>query len=144
MALRRWSSAAGVGRWTWKGCAATLTRRPRKKPKLRRRCSSRRKKAASSRPPRCTADSYRQQPLDAHPQVLLDGEAREDLAPLRHVADAGARSLVRLRVRQYLLLEGDAAAFRGHQAHQRFQQRGLADAVAAEECGHLACRHLEA
>src|SRR5258706_10424590 len=47
-------------------------------------------------------------------------------------------------MRQLLLLEGDAAAFGRQQAHQRLQERGLADAVAAEERRHLAGRYLKA
>ena len=76
-------------------------------------------------------------------RVLLDGEAREDLAPLRHVADAGARALVRRRRRELAVGEPDAAGGGRHEAHQRPQQRRLADAVAAEERRHLARRHLE-
>src|SRR2546428_14188002 len=76
----------------WKECAATLTRRPRKKPKLRRRCWSRRKKAASSRPQRCTADSYRQQALDAVAFHVGAGAARDDLAALHHEGLVGERA----------------------------------------------------
>src|SRR5438445_1240222 len=76
----------------WKECAATLTRRPRKKPKLRRRCWSRRKKAASSRPPRCTAESYRQQALDVVAFHIGAAAARDDLAALHHEVLVGERA----------------------------------------------------
>jgi hypothetical protein len=44
---------------------------------------------------------------------------------------------------EVLAVEGDAAGLGRHQAGQAFQQRGLADAVAAEQRGHLADRRLE-
>src|SRR5688572_25657522 len=80
----------------------------------------------------------------AHQQVLFHREAREDLAPLRHVAQAGARTLVGFRLHQVELVEPDVAAARGHEAHQGLEQRGLAHAVATEQRGHLARRKLEA
>jgi hypothetical protein len=45
----------------------------------------------------------------AHAQVLLDGQPREDLAALRHEADAGAGALVRRAVLDRLAVELDAA-----------------------------------
>jgi hypothetical protein len=45
----------------------------------------------------------------AHAQVLLDREPREDLAALRHEADAGAGALVRRGVLDRLAVELDAA-----------------------------------
>src|SRR5688572_8148458 len=80
----------------------------------------------------------------AHQQVLFHREAREDLAPLRHVAQAGARTLVGFRLHQVELVEPDAAAARRHEAHQGLEQRGLAHTVATEQRGHLARRKLEA
>ena len=40
-----------------------------------------------------------------HEQVLLHGEAREDLAPLGHVGDAGANAVVRGRAGEVLSVE---------------------------------------
>src|SRR5205814_4999203 len=88
---RSWSAAV-AGRWMWKECAATSTRKARRKPKLRRRCWSRRKKAASSRPLRCTAESYRQQALDVVAFHVGPRAARDDLAALHHQVLVGERA----------------------------------------------------
>jgi hypothetical protein len=74
----------------------------------------------------------------AHAQVFLDREAREDLAALRHEADAGPGAVVGRGLLDRLAFELDAAALDGHQAHQRLQQRGLAHAIAAQQHGDLA------
>jgi hypothetical protein len=73
-----------------------------------------------------------------HQQILLHGQARKDLASLRHVADAGLDPLVRRGTRQVAAGKLDAAALRRQQTHQRLEQRRLADAVAAENRRHLA------
>ena len=75
----------------------------------------------------------------AHAQVFLDREAREDLAALRHVADAGADALVRRRVRDVLAVEARCVpVLVGTRPIRRLEQRGLAHAVAAEQRGDLA------
>ena len=80
----------------------------------------------------------------AHAQVLFHREPAEDLAALRHEADAGARALVRRRILDGLAVELDAAGLDGHQAHQRLEQRGLADAVAPQQHRDLAAMRLQA
>ncbi|MCY1239417.1 hypothetical protein D9M72_522100 [compost metagenome] len=80
----------------------------------------------------------------AHAQVLLDREPREDLAALRDEADAGPGPVVRRGLVDRLAFEFDAAALDGHEAHERLQQRGLAYAVAAEQDRDLAERGFEA
>ena len=51
----------------------------------------------------------RRAPAEADAQVLLDGERREDLPPLRHVADAGARPRVGRRAGEIGVAEADLA-----------------------------------
>ena len=80
----------------------------------------------------------------AHREVFLHREAAEDLAPLRHVADAAANALVRRVVRDVGAAEADTAGAHRHDAHQALQQRRLADAVAAEDHRDLAGCRLEA
>ena len=77
-------------------------------------------------------------------QVLFHGEAREDLAALRHVAEAGAGALVRLRRVRSLFSKQILPVRSGTRPISVLQQRGLAHAVAAEQRRHLARRHLEA
>ncbi|MDT4869713.1 hypothetical protein FQZ97_1047570 [compost metagenome] len=78
-----------------------------------------------------------------HQQVLFHRQAREYLAALGHIGDAGVHPLVRLET-------GDGAAFPVHraflgrdQAHQAFEQGGLAHAIAPEQAGDLAHLRLE-
>src|SRR5688572_9467380 len=80
---------------------------------------------------------------ESHLEVLLDGEPRKDLAALRDVADAAAHPLVRRRAREIAAIEGDAAAFRRHETHERAQERRLAHAVSPEQRRHLARGQLE-
>ena len=79
----------------------------------------------------------------AHGQVVLHRQAREDFAPLRHEADAGARAFVGRAALDALAVELDVAALDRHQAHQAFEQRRLAHAVAAQQHGDLAGARLE-
>jgi hypothetical protein len=83
-------------------------------------------------------------PREAHAQVLLDGEPAEDLAALRHVADAAAHALVRRVVRDVAALQADRSRLHRHDAHQGLQQRRLADAVAPEDDRDLADLRVEA
>ena len=68
----------------------------------------------------------------AHRQVLLDRQAREDLAALRHVADAAAARAGAASARDVLAVEHDAPRADRQQAHQALEQRRLAHAVAPE------------
>ncbi|MNN37171.1 hypothetical protein D3C81_1511060 [compost metagenome] len=79
----------------------------------------------------------------AHQQVLLDAQAREDLAALGHVGDAGVHPLVRLECGDRLAFPVHAAFAGGQQAHQAAQQGGLADAVTAEQAGDFTDPGLE-
>src|SRR3979490_1819485 len=89
-------------------------------------------------------EDRRRDALGSHQQVFFYAQARKDLAPLRHIAKTGARALIGPRAGEALVLEKNFSAPRGKQAHQRFEQRSLADAVAAQQGGDLPGRHLEA
>src|SRR6185503_21304183 len=65
-------------------------------------------------------------------QILVDRERGENLALLRHIADAGARTAMRREAGDLLAGELDAAAAQRCQAHDRHQQGRLANAVATE------------
>src|SRR6476620_11960362 len=71
-------------------------------------------------------------------QILLDRQQRKNLAALRHEADAGPRALVRFEAGDVVPLKGDRTARYRVLPDHRAQQRGLADAVAAEHAGDLA------
>lgn len=66
-------------------------------------------------------------------QVLLHRQRREHPALLRHPAQAGPRAPVRRHPGDVRAAPADAAAMQAREAHQRGQQRGLADAVAAQQ-----------
>ncbi len=68
---------------------------------------------------------------EAGVEVLLDGEQREDLASLRHVADAAPGAGVGRQAGHVLAREGDAAAADRLLAHDGAEQGGFPDAVAA-------------
>ena len=76
--------------------------------------------------------------------VLLDRERPEDVALLRHPADAGMRALVRAQPGDVAAVEPDGAAEMAGDADDRVDQRGLAHAVAAEQRQRLAFGDLEA
>jgi len=80
----------------------------------------------------------------AHLQVLGHREATENLAALGHIAQPQAHPLIRLLVVDGAPIQLDVATLDGHQAHQAFEQRGLAHAVAAQDDGDLAHLGLEA
>src|SRR6185437_12966133 len=65
-------------------------------------------------------------------EVLLDGEIGENLALLRHPADACERALVGGEPADVLAAPDDAAAAKLGEAHQGEEQRAFADAVAPE------------
>src|SRR3954466_1114173 len=65
--------------------------------------------------------------------VLRDRQPGKDLAPLRDVADAAPRPLVRREPGHVLVLEPDGPGTDGQHPHDAPEQRRLADAVTAEE-----------
>src|SRR5262249_7933596 len=73
--------------------------------------------------------------LAGEDQVLLDGHAAEDRAPLGHEREPGGDGPVRRQAGDVGAGEPDRARARPHQPGQRRQDRGLAGAVRAEE-GH--------
>ena len=76
-------------------------------------------------------------------QILLRGQAGQDAAALRHIADAEAAALMRGPLRDVDAVDHDAAAGRRQQTHDRLQQRGLAHAVVADDAERLALAQLE-
>ena len=75
-------------------------------------------------------------------EVLCDREAGEDVAVLRHVADAAADDPMRRHAGELLVAEADGAA-PVDEAEDRAQRRRLADAVASEQSRDAALRHVE-
>ena len=78
-----------------------------------------------------------------HAQVLLDREPGEYAAPLGHIAHAQARTVACIRTGDVAAAKGDAALHDRQQARDGFDQRRLADAVAADNRDDLARAHLE-
>ena len=76
--------------------------------------------------------------VGAHHQVALDRHEREDLAPLRHMGDALPRHPVGLAADDAAAAERDRALLRLHGPAHRFQHRGLAGAVGAQDGDDLA------
>jgi len=76
----------------------------------------------------------------AHPesQVLLDGELREDAAPLGNERQPAARDLVHAQPPDLGAVVDDAPARRANQPGHRAQRGGLARAVGADEADQLA------
>ena len=77
-------------------------------------------------------------------QILQHGEPRKDLAALRHQRQPAARALVRRHAGEVAIFPGDPSRTDRLQPEDRAQQAGLADAVAAEDAGHLAALRLQA
>ena len=71
-------------------------------------------------------------------QVVQHRQRREDAAALGHVAEAGAGALVGRRALDGPAVPSDGAPRRGQQAHEGFEQRGLARTVVAEDADALA------
>src|SRR5439155_26274935 len=71
-------------------------------------------------------------------EIFLHRQQRKDLAALRHEADAAPCALVGFQAGDVVAVERDRPARDRVLADHRTQQRGLADAVAAEHTGHLA------
>ncbi len=68
-------------------------------------------------------------------EVLLHRQQREDLAALRNIGDAAPGAGMRRQPGDVAVLPEDAAARDRLVPDDRAQQRGLADAVAAEHAG---------
>ena len=85
----------------------------------------------------------RARPRLRHLQVFQHRQAAENLAALRHVADAEPGDAVRRPARGVLAEDLDRALPRRRQADQAAHGRGLAGAVAAEHGDDLAFVHLE-
>ena len=83
-----------------------------------------------------------------HLQILFHAQLREELPPLRDVADAECGAALH-RLQQKVLrrlicrLPGHAAAHYRQMPHDAVDQRGLAHAVAPEQHGALAARQLQ-
>ena len=76
-------------------------------------------------------------------QVLERGQARQDAAALRHVAEPEAAALVGLHASHVDAVHRDAAAGGRHQTDQCLQEGGLADAVVADDADRFALAQLE-
>ena len=74
----------------------------------------------------------------AEQQVLLHGQPGEDMAALRHVADAEPHHVAGGHLRQVAVAEPHLARRPRHQPHQGPQGRGLAGAVGADQADRLA------
>src|SRR5690606_29039339 len=79
----------------------------------------------------------------AHLEVLLDGQAREDVVGLRDVADAAGDQLVRLHVGDVLALQRHLAAADVDQPEHGLEQGRLAGAVGADDADQLALGHVQ-
>ncbi|MNF90693.1 hypothetical protein D3C84_732710 [compost metagenome] len=79
----------------------------------------------------------------AHQQVFFHGQAAEDFPALRHVGDPGVHTLVRLEGGDRLAFPIHCAFLGWQQAHQAFEQGGLAHAVTAEQAGDFADLHVK-
>ena len=75
------------------------------------------------------------------PQILLHRQVRKDLAALRHVSDADPGALFGAALQQIDSVESDAAGSRRQQAHDAFEQRRLAHAIAAHQAHERAGGH---
>jgi hypothetical protein len=73
-----------------------------------------------------------------HAQILGDGEEREDLPSLRHIAESQPRAPMRRLAADIAPFQAQAAADERQIAHQRLQQRRLAHAVVADDADRLA------
>ena len=78
---------------------------------------------------------------DAHRQVLAHGEARKDLALLRHVAEAVVGAAVGWRARAIETADQNLAGMALRPSGDQLEQRALADAVAADDRHGLAGRN---
>jgi hypothetical protein len=75
--------------------------------------------------------------------VFERGEAGQDAAALRHVADAEPAALVGLHASGIDAVDRHPARAGRHQADQRLHERGLAHAVVADDADRFAFAQLE-
>src|ERR1700694_1609918 len=80
----------------------------------------------------------------AHQNIFPDGEIGNDLAALRNVGYAGAGAAESRMLSDFGSVETDLPFHPVGETHQRFEQRGLSGAVAAEHCRHLPYRYIQA
>ena len=76
------------------------------------------------------------------PQILLDGEAGEDVAILRHVADAPSHDAVRGQRRQVLAAEPNRS-MPSDETEDRTERRRFPDTVPPEQRGDAAFWNVE-
>ena len=81
---------------------------------------------------------------EPEPQVLAHRQSLHDAAFLRHIGQSAREAGMRRRLQYLLALEHDRAFAAIEQPHHRFQRRGLAGAVAADQADDLALAHLQA
>src|SRR4051812_23434527 len=80
---------------------------------------------------------------EAHLQVLLNRQAREDFTSLRYIADAGLYPLIRFAVRNCSGLKNFFARARRNEPHQRFEKRAFAPAFSPKRGSAFPRRNLE-
>src|SRR3546814_4526346 len=80
-----------------------------------------------------TLEALARQFRQADLEIFGDREMRKDMPALRDEADPGAGAFVRAHRGHVVAVDVDIAARDGDLAHDRLHQRGLADAVAAED-----------
>ena len=74
----------------------------------------------------------------AHAQIVVNREAGENLAPLRHITEPQPRATIGLGRGHVVTVKAHKPAGRRQEAHQRLEQRRLAHAVVAENSDELA------
>ena len=147
-------STAGCLRTARRAAAATAPASARgrargsaaRRPTARRPCGRAARAAAAACRRRVRSPPARCRPSRrVHARRRFSSAVRpgQDAAPLRHVADAEPAAVVRLHPRDVDAVDRDAAGGRRHQADQRLQERGLADAVVADDADRLARLQLE-
>src|ERR1700730_8123328 len=77
------------------------------------------------------------------PEIIGDGELREDAFDLQGALDAEPADLVRLAAGDVATAEEHAAAVRDQQARYQIEERGLAGAVRPDDCVRPAAGKLE-
>jgi hypothetical protein len=79
-----------------------------------------------------------------HPQIVVDSQCRENLAPLRHITEPEPGAAIGLGGRDIVAFKADMPAGCRQKAHQRLEQCSLAHAIMAENSDELAFVHNEA
>jgi hypothetical protein len=81
--------------------------------------------------------------VGAEQQVFGDAHERKELAALGHLHDAERHAAVGGHAGEVLAVEQHTPAPRRHQPGDHAQRRALAGGVGADQCHHLAVRHLD-